>query len=318
MRGLLVFKEGLKAFYAKNSVFVIFAVKYVTAFAAFFLINQNAGFIPKLSGTAVPFVAGLVCGFLPYGVIAFLAGCFLLAQLYAASLEIALVTFLFLLIVVLLYYGFQPGDSILLLATPILFFLKMPFAIPLLVGLAGSLISVIPMSCGIFIYYVIIFVRQNSSFLAGSEQTEITQAFAQVLKSLFANPSMLVMIAACCLGLLTVYICKNLSVNYAWTVAVAAGLIIQLIVVFVGDFRFGASVSVPELVLAIILSGAAAMVYHFFVFAVDYSRTEYVQFEDDDYYYYVKAVPKIAITKTDVRVKKINKVNKKQSAQRRQ
>ena len=266
----------------------------------------------------MPFIGGLIGGFLPFGVTAFLAGCFLLAQLYAASLETALVTFLFLLIIVLLYYGFQPGDSVLLLATPILFFLKMPFAIPLLVGLAGSLVSVIPMSCGIFIYYVIIFVRQNSSFLAGSEQTEITQAFAQVMKNLFANPAMLVMIAACCLGVLAVYICRNLSVNYAWTAAIAVGLIIQLIVVFVGDFRFGVSVSVPELIIAIVLSGAVAMIYHFFVFAVDYSRTEYVQFEDDDYYYYVKAVPKIAITRTDVRVKKINKVNKKQTSQRRQ
>ena len=28
---------------------------------------------------------------------------------------------------------------------------------------------------------------------------------------------------------------------------------------------------------------------------MDYSRTENVQFEDDEYYYYVKAVPKIGV-----------------------
>ena len=63
---------------------------------------------------------------------------------------------------------------------------------------------------------------------------------------------------------------------------------------------------VPGLIIAILLSAAVAGVYHFFVFAVDYSRTEFVQFEDDDYYYYVKAVPKIAVTKPDVKVQKIN------------
>ena len=31
---------------------------------------------------------------------------------------------------------------------------------------------------------------------------------------------------------------------------------------------------------------------NFFFFSVDYTCTEYVQFEDDDYYYYVKAVPR--------------------------
>ena len=32
-----------------------------------------------------------------------------------------------------------------------------------------------------------------------------------------------------------------------------------------------------------------------FLFSVDYSRTERVQFEDDEYYYYVKAVPKVVV-----------------------
>ena len=51
--------------------------------------------------------------------------------------------------------------------------------------------------------------------------------------------------------------------------------------------------------------------YRFFVFSVDYSRTEYLQFEDEDYYYYVKAVPKSTIAMADVRVQKINRVRRR-------
>ena len=36
---------------------------------------------------------------------------------------------------------------------------------------------------------------------------------------------------------------------------------------------------------------------------MDYTRTEKVQFEDDDYYYYVKAVPKIKVTVSDTKPK---------------
>ena len=43
-----------------------------------------------------------------------------------------------------------------------------------------------------------------------------------------------------------------------------------------------------------------------YAFNLDYARTEKVQFEDDDYYYYVKAVPKITVTAKKVKVKKIN------------
>ena len=43
-----------------------------------------------------------------------------------------------------------------------------------------------------------------------------------------------------------------------------------------------------------------------FFFSVDYTCTEYVQFEDDDYYYYVKAVPKMTVSSTDVKVQRIS------------
>lgn len=306
MMGLLVFKERLKTFYAKNSAFVISAAKFLVAAAAIYMINKNAGFMPKITHPLVPVLFGLISACLPFGAAAFLAGGFLLIQLYAASLEVAVITMVFLLIVLLLYYGFQPGDSILLMVTPILFFMKIPFAVPLIVGLAGSLISVIPMSCGIFIYYVILYVKQNSSFLTGGSQTEMTQVFVQVVKSIIGNQTMLVMIAAFCLSVLVVRMVKNLSINYSWGIAITAGVIVQLIVIFIGDFKFSVTVSMPELIVGIAVSALLAAIYHFFVFAVDYTRTEYVQFEDDDYYYYVKAVPKIAVTKPDVKVQKIN------------
>lgn len=305
MMGMLVLKEKLKAFYAKNSSLVTAAARFVVAFTAFFLINKHAGFMPKLNSPLIALGLGLICAFLPYGAIAMLAGMFLLAQLYSASMEVAVITLVFLLIVVMLYYGFQPGDSILLLATPILFFLKVPFAVSLLAGLAGGLLSVVPMSCGIFIYYVILYVKQNSSFLAGSEQTEMTQVFTQVVKSLLGNQTMLVMIAACCLGVLVVWLIKKLSVNYAWAIAIVAGTMIQLVVIFFGDFKLDISFSVGELMISMVLSTVIAFIYHFFVFTVDYSRTEYVQFEDDDYYYYVKAVPKIAVSAPEIKVQKI-------------
>ena len=44
----------------------------------------------------------------------------------------------------------------------------------------------------------------------------------------------------------------------------------------------------------------------FMIFSVDYSRTQRMQFEDDEYYYYVKAVPKIVVSAPEKTVKKIN------------
>ena len=56
-----------------------------------------------------------------------------------------------------------------------------------------------------------------------------------------------------------------------------------------------------------------AKVVEFFAFHVDYSRVEKVQFEDDEYYYYVKAVPKITVETPSKTVKRINTPKKRYS-----
>ena len=48
------------------------------------------------------------------------------------------------------------------------------------------------------------------------------------------------------------------------------------------------------------------VIVQFFKTVVDYSRVENTQFEDDEYYYYVKAVPKIVMAKQQKSVRKIN------------
>jgi len=48
------------------------------------------------------------------------------------------------------------------------------------------------------------------------------------------------------------------------------------------------------------------MLIQFWIMAVDYSRTEYLQYEDDEYIYFVKAVPKITVTEPEIKLQEIN------------
>ena len=306
MMGLLVLKERLKGFYARFDIYVNPLIKFIFSCMAFFLMNGNIGFSSKLTEPFVPLVLALLCSFLPYGAISFLASGFMLIHLSGISIEITLVMAIFIVVVGLLYYGFQPGDSYLLVLTPIFFLLKIPYAIPLIVGLSGSVISVIPVSCGVFIYYTLLYVKQNAGVLTNDMSVDEVQKFMQIMNSLLGNKQMLLMVGAFALALVVVVIVKNLSVDYSWMIAIIAGTITQLGVIFIGDIALDVSVSVISLLLGMLVSILISVIYTFFVFAVDYSRTEYVQFEDDDYYYYVKAVPKLTVSTPDVKVQKIN------------
>lgn len=306
MTSLLLWKEHLKSFYNRYSYAVQPVIRFLFALCTFLSLNANIGYMNKLKNPLVVILVCLVSALLPYGAIVFLAGCLLVAHVYAVSLEMALITLVLILTVAILYYGFKPGDSYLIVLTPLAFLFKIPYAVPLLVGLGGSLASVIPVGCGVFLYYLIMYVKQNAGVLTNDAAVDIVQKYSQILKSVIFNQTMMVMIATCAVGIIIVYLIRRLSMDYSWIVAIAAGSVAELLVIFVGDFVFGVTVAVGQLIPGILLSAVIAAVYNFFIFTVDYTRTEHVQFEDDDYYYYVKAVPKMNVSTPDVKVQKIS------------
>lgn len=303
---LLVLKESLKSIYARYAVFVCAVMKFVLAWVVVFLLNSNLGFMKELGNPWVMLGISLFCAFLPYSGISFVMAAVMLAHFYGVSLEMTLITGIFLILVALLYYGFHPEDSYWLILTPVAFALKVPYLIPILAGLSGRLLSVIPVCCGTIVYYIISYVKQNAGVLTNDASEDITQRYVQLIRSFVGNRTMGVFVVACAVGILLVYLVRMLSVDYAWVLAITAGILGQLTVIMAGNLVFGVSVPLMEMTIGIVISLVLAGLYHFYVFAVDYNRTEYLQYEDDDYVYYVKAVPKVVVSRPDVQVQRMN------------
>ena len=72
---------------------------------------------------------------------------------------------------------------------------------------------------------------------------------------------------------------------------------------FVGYLVLGITGRTLWLLIGSILSMLIGFVLQFLFMNLDYARTERVQFEDDDYYYYVRAVPKKMVASKEVTVK---------------
>lgn len=264
MTSLLLWKEHLKRFYNRYSYGIQPVVRFLFALCTMVSLNTIIGYMAKLKSPLVILPVCLVSAFLPYGAIVFLAGCLMIAHVYAVSLEMALIAIVLILTIAILYYGFKPGDSYLMVLTPLAFLFKIPYVVPLLVGLGGSLASVIPVGCGVFLYYLLIYVKQNAGILAASDgSVDIVQKYSQILKSVLFNQTMMVMIATCAVGIIVVYLIRRLSMDYAWVVAIVAGAVAELLAIFVGDFVFGVSVPVGQMILGLVLSAAIAAVFNF-------------------------------------------------------
>ena len=308
MMRLLLFREQLKSLYGKYEKWMTPLLKAVVAFAALFLMSRNVGFRAVMANPFVNGVLALFCGLLPWGAVTFVCGAVLLIHLSALSIEIVIGVAAILILMFLVYYVFLPGNSVLLLLVPVLFYLKVPYIIPICVGLCCGMTSVIPVSFGVILSYILRFVQINASLLKENSDLSILQRYTQLIDYLRDSKAMWLMLGVFCVVTVVVYLLRRSSMDRAWQIAISSGSAVMVAGMLGGIYFLNiTSLSVLWVILGTVLSAVISFGIEFFIFAVDYSRTEYTQFEDDEYYYYVKAVPKISVTQPEVTVKKINR-----------
>lgn len=306
MTSLLVAKQYLRKFYGKYEAYLLPLLKFLLAFLCLLLINGRLGFTEKLKNPAVVLVMALMCSFMPQNFIIIVAAGFILLHLYSISLECAAVALAFFLIMFLLYFRFSPKDSLAVLLTPVCFWLKVPYVVPISMGLLGTPSSAVSTACGVTTFFLIDYVSENATTLGGMEAEETTARFRYLIDGILNNRAMLVTIAAFAVTILLVYFIRRLSIDHSWTIAIVSGALVNVMILLVGDLMFDTNVSIAGVIVGTAVSALLVKVLQFFVFNVDYSRTEKVQFEDDEYYYYVKAVPKVTVAAPERTVKKIN------------
>lgn len=306
MTALLELRDKLKYIYNKNEAFILPIVKFALAFIVLTVVNGKMGYMTRVDNMAFVLVAALTCSFLPRGGIILFAALFSLLHMYALSMEIAAVGLVIYLLMFLLYFRFSPKDSLVVVLTPVLCFLKVPYVMPVVMGLLGTPASAVSVGCGVVTYYLLFAVTSNASTINTMSATDATAKLRIVVDALMGNKAMMVMVVAFAITVIVVYLVRRMSIDYSWTIAMITGVILNLVILLVGDLIYETNISVGGAIFGNLLALAAAKVIEFFRFCVDYGRTEKVQFEDDEYYYYVKAVPKMTVAAPTKTVKRIN------------
>lgn len=310
MTGVLVLKEKLKSFYGKNDMFIIPAAKFLLAFVTLCLINGNIGYMKSLNNVFIAIIVSLICALLPNGATVLIVSLIMVAHLYSMSLELAVVTLLIFCVMYLFYFRFTGKSSVWLILTLFCCMLKIPYVIPVAAGLLSTVFSIIPVAFGVIMYYIMDFAKEYAKIMANVEESELFENFLTVVNGLMNNEILLIVLSFT-LTITIVYVIRRLSIDYAWIYAIVAGSLTDFVMLLVGNVIFSTNIGFLGILIGLILSVGLGYVLNIVFFGVDYTRTERVQYEDDNYYYYVKAVPKYSVAAADVKVKKINTQKKK-------
>lgn len=306
MSSLLEIKEQIKLFYSKFESFIMPALKMLLALVTLLCINGQLGYMSKIDNFAIVLMVSLLCSFLPKGFIIFFAGVFVLLHCYALAIEAALVCFCLFLVMALLFFRFSPKDALVVVLTPVCFGLKIPYVVPLAMGLIGAPASAVSVGCGVIVYYFIRSLSMNAPAINTTAAEEATVRLRMVIDGILNNKELVITVAAFVFTVILVYCIRRMSIDHSWTIAMVSGAVMNMIILLLGDLIYDANVSIVGVIFGSLVSVGLCVVLQFFVFSVDYSRTERVQFEDDEYYYYVKAVPKMSVAAPEKTVKRIN------------
>ena len=306
MTALLELRENLKKIYSRNEAFILPVIKFLLGVIVLSIINGKMGYMTKLDNMAIVLIVSLLCSFLPTGFMAFFAMMFAVLHMYALSIETAAVGLVVFLLLYLLFLRFTAKEALVVVLTPVLCMLKLPYVMPVAMGLIGAPASCVSVGCGVVVYYLLQTVITNAPTINSMGAEEATAKLRLLIDGMLGNKAMLVMIAAFAITVIVVYLIRRMSVDHSWTIAMVAGVMIEVMILLVGDLMYDTNLSIVSALLGAVVTLIACKIIEFFRFCLDYSRTEKVQFEDDEYYYYVKAVPKMTVAAPTNTVKKIN------------
>ena len=307
MDGILEIKGQLQSIYAKYSKYIDKVIQFTLALITFFMINQNMGFMHMLKNPIITLGLSVVCAFLPPVFTVLVAAALVLGHIYSVSLGVLIVTAILFLLMFIFYLRLAPKTAVVVLLMPLAFILKIPAAVPVAFALVGTPVYAVPAALGTITYYLIHQVKESAAAVKTAEEGSFITDMTGFAKEVLTNKEMWLYVAAGIICMLAVYGIRRSAIAHAWKAASILGAIIYMVIAAAGGAGLDVKVSMGTLIIGAVAAVVIGLILEIVFFSVDYSKCENLQYEDDEYYYYVKAVPKVGVAAPEKTVKRINK-----------
>ncbi len=305
MMFVLELRERVKLIYQKFKPVIDAVIKFLLAFVVFSKINGVVGYDPRFSKSIIVLALSLFSAVTPTSMMVLLAMCLTLLQIYHVSWLLALMTLFAFIVLYLLFLRFTPNMGAVVVLIPLLAGWNLHYCIPLFLGLCFTPVTILPVVCGVFTHYLFSVIIVMAERQVSLKLEDILQLFIDVADSIVGNRQMFAFIAIFAIILLVVWFVRLVPMKYAFESAIAAGCLASVISTIALNPVLKAGIPIGKTILGTLLSGVIILLVYWCKRMLDYTAVEHVQFEDDDYYYYVKAVPKIRVSLPDKKVKRI-------------
>lgn len=291
VRQIVLLREKIYDYYIRYEKYVKYILRFIMAFALFFLLDKNFSYEKHLSGGLFLFVMAILGAAVPDGVLVFALLMILAGKLYFLSpILAASVLFLSLLFYFVLL---QYCDKFILLTVlvPLALICKVPALPAIVAGLFFAPSAVLAIIAGVLVYYMLYSVLKCEKMIEA--KINIMELVRHFLDGIVKNKNMYIILLALSVAFFIVFFVSKIKIAYSFEISIGVAVLFSCILGIVGNTVFRSSFSIGWILVGNILSGILSYVIHFSHMILDYGSTQELQFEDEEYYYYVKAVPKL-------------------------
>ncbi len=288
---MLKLRQALKDFYKGYDVYILPVLKFLIALALFYYINSSIGYMEMLNSMFVVLILSLICAILPINGTVVFGVALIILHCFGIGMEAGLFSVCLYLVLVILFLRFSPKDSIAVLITPLAFSFGIPAVIPISLGLRGKTSSAVTAVCSVISYFFIKYIPFAAAMKEADELSSLEQ-IQEIMKALTDNNEMLLYVIVFVAILLIVHLIRRQLMTYGWLVSILTGGGLYIFLSAAGAYCLEMETDLVNLIIGTVISIVIALVIAFFFISVNYKASRYMQFEDDDFYYYVKAIPK--------------------------
>ncbi len=299
MNVFLPVRRSMERLYARHATVIRILIKFLFALVTFFFIRNVTGFSALASNLFVILILALLCSILPYKGTVVIAAILIAAQSLALGYDIGAAVCALMLLLVLLFLRFTPDDTpVAILQTMAMAFL-IPSSAAIGSGLRRSASSAFSIAAGVITYYLLRALSILPGMVTETRQSEYLERLMIFMRSLFGQTELVIQVFVLCGVTVLVYAIRRQAFRNAYYTAAFTGTAVYLVFYIAASLFVGNRVNFVQVILGALISLAISIVAAALLSTGDYKGSEYLHFEDDDYYYYVKAVPKIGAREDD-------------------
>lgn len=296
MNRLYSFRSSCLEIYKKWDIYILPVCRFVVAFFSLILLNLNIGYMDILNKVYVVLIVAALCSIMPMAGTVAAGIIFIILHCFALDLFVGLFAAALYMIIFIFAMRFITQDSLALVLGPTAIMAGIPAIIPVALGLVHGVACVITGICTVFSWCFLDSLPVIARYIESEDPSGI-EILQKLIDELIYHQDLIALCICFTLTILVVYLIRTLVNKYGFLIAAASGCVVFLVARLITGGLFRVSLDLPKEILGMFLSLLIAVVLTFFLFSLDYKKTRLLQFEDDDYFYFVKAVPKIIAEK---------------------